>query len=259
MALWLQPSDEKRAETVSFSDLLERLPDLGGLEKRERLSAISNLLHACSGEIDYVVGRLKRIVEIGAEGSFRDGFRDTSFILDRPAGYAVRVNRWKPNFSRRGENSYEVPHNHDFDLITKGIFGPGYKTDVYRFDSSSAKGEVGEKVGLKSLGVWQLSTGSVIWFEQFDDVHVQHPPEHFSLSLNIIPTGEDIDRGQFYFDVENLTISDFAENRQFRVYSVLKLLKELDRSHGADELILDVSRSTKSKWLARHAEELAYS
>ena len=106
-------------------------------------------------------------------------------------GYFLRANIWPsrgdPAFQASGAASfvYGLPHDHNFDFLTVGYFGPGYVSDYWEYDYASVSGEVGEKIDLRFVERSQLSEGRVLHYRTHRDVHCQHPPESLSVSLNI--------------------------------------------------------------------------
>ncbi len=106
-------------------------------------------------------------------------------------GYFLRANIWPargdPVFQASGAASfvYGLPHDHNFDFLTVGYFGPGYVSDYWEYDYASVSGEGGEAVDLRFIERSQLSEGRVLHYRAHRDVHRQHPPESLSVSLNI--------------------------------------------------------------------------
>ncbi len=59
--------------------------------------------------------------------------------------YYMRANFWPSadehmfRASGSGAFSYELPHDHNFDFLTVGYFGPGYTSDYYEYDYESRR------------------------------------------------------------------------------------------------------------------------
>ena len=133
------------------------------------------------------------------------------FVLGRhyskfgPIG--LRVNFWLPIsggkfYAREKEMySYGLGHNHDFRFFTVGHFGPGYVTDLCEIDPDGIAGIPGEHVDLMNRSTEQLTPGKVIYFDTFSDVHVQHPPDQMSVSINLIIGVENWKREQYEIDL----------------------------------------------------------
>lgn len=115
-----------------------------------------------------------------------------AIMLSEPRnGYFLRANIWPargdPAFQASGAASfvYGLPHDHNFDFLTVGYFGPGYVSDYYEYDYQSVRGEAGERVDLRFVERSALGAGRVLHYRAHRDVHCQHPPESLSVSLNI--------------------------------------------------------------------------
>lgn len=108
---------------------------------------------------------------------------------------------------------YDIAHDHNFSLLTAGIFGSGYTTSVYHLkEGSSIEGIIGETVQLTEPQMLQLSPGSVILYEAQKDIHVQHPPPDLSVSLNFMVDQRVNCPRQHYYDVVRKKITGHVES-----------------------------------------------
>jgi hypothetical protein len=131
--------------------------------------------------------------------------------------FVIRANLWPPvedSSVRTIEEalfSYELPHDHNFSFLTANYFGPGYVTDIWECVSPcSTLGYVGEQVPLEFLERTRLEPGKQMLFRRKQDVHTQHPPEEFSVSLNIlVSSNQDRLSDQFEYDIKNQKILGF--------------------------------------------------
>lgn len=133
-------------------------------------------------------------------------------IMLSPLGgqFFLRANIWPSRAehafraSGKGAFVYELPHDHNFDFLTIGYFGPGYVPDYYEYDYQSVSGAVGEPVALRSIERETLSPGTLMHYRAHRDVHSQLPPESLSVSLNIMHApGSQGWTDQYRFDVEH--------------------------------------------------------
>lgn len=132
-------------------------------------------------------------------------------VMLSPLGreFFMRANFWPSreeySFRASGQSafSYELPHDHNFDFLTVGYFGPGYVSDYYEYDYDAVDGVIGEKAGLRFIERSALTPGKLMHYRAHRDVHSQLPPESLSVSLNIMHSGGAqgwLD--QYSFDVE---------------------------------------------------------
>lgn len=129
-------------------------------------------------------------------------------LLHPPGRYVLRAAFWPAardhvvRMSGPAPFLYHVPHDHAFDFLTVGYLGPGYWSDYYDYDGARVIGAPGEAVDLRFTGRRRLEEGQVLLYRAHRDVHAQLPPDAFSVSLNILCTGQDQGwRRQFRFDV----------------------------------------------------------
>ena len=128
--------------------------------------------------------------------------------------FFIRANFWpsRDEYAFRASGhaafAYELPHDHNFDFLTVGYFGPGYASDYYEFDYEAVEGIVGETANLRFVERSTLDPGKLMHYRAHRDVHSQLPPESLSVSLNIMHAGGAqgcLD--QYRFDVEKDEIS----------------------------------------------------
>jgi len=118
-------------------------------------------------------------------------------VMLSPLGgeFFLRANIWPSadehvfRASGAGAFVYELPHDHNFDFLTFGYFGPGYWSDYWEYDYEAVAGAVGEKAGLRFAGRSRLEPGKLMHYRANRDVHSQFPPDALSVSLNVMHAG----------------------------------------------------------------------
>ncbi|HYD24501.1 MAG TPA: transposase [Croceibacterium sp.] len=118
-------------------------------------------------------------------------------VMLSPLGgeFFLRANIWPSRdehvfrASGGGTFVYELPHDHNFDFLTLGYFGPGYWSDYWEYDHAAVAGAVGEKAGLAFAGRSRLEPGKLMHYRAHRDVHSQLPPDALSVSLNVMHAG----------------------------------------------------------------------
>lgn len=83
--------------------------------------------------------------------------------------------------------AYCVPHDHNFSFMTIGYLGSGYRTRFFRSDRGLREVEVSDRLSLSGDEEFNLREGDVAIVDEYDDVHIQYPPESMSVSLNVVP------------------------------------------------------------------------
>lgn len=107
-------------------------------------------------------------------------------------GWFMRANIWpspeEAVLRESGEAAfvYGLAHDHNFDFLTVGYHGPGYRSDHYEVDPDNIVGIVGEHVALRRRGSSILKPGQVMHYRARRDVHCQHAPVSLSVSINLM-------------------------------------------------------------------------
>ncbi|EDP98984.1 hypothetical protein [Shewanella benthica] len=143
------------------------------------------------------------LAEIGERAFLR-------FAIWSPKGFSDALD--EDNFY-----SYKTAHNHDFSLLTVGYIGSGYTTSLYKINpTQKILGYIGENLDLKYKEKIQLSEGRVILYEAGTDIHIQHEPNEFSISLNLIVEQSQKKIDQFYYDVDSKKIAGYVGNTDLK-------------------------------------------
>jgi hypothetical protein len=129
------------------------------------------------------------------------------FMLAREKHFNIRAPIWLPPQGLKSDSAfvYELPHDHNFDIMTLGYLGDGYRTDIYQYNTEKVVGYDNEPVDLFELEHFQLTPGSILFMGTNKDVHIQMPPKDLSISLNIMKTSGLTNR-QFMFDLQKKQI-----------------------------------------------------
>ncbi|WNO53907.1 transposase [Stakelama saccharophila] len=146
----------------------------------------------------------------------RGGYGPQLLLLRPPDGrFVLRANFWPAREDAVTRHSgpatffYDLPHDHNFPFLTVGYHGPGYWSDYYEVDGDAIGGLPGDPARLRFTGRACLSPGTVMLYRMRRDVHVQLPPDRFSVSLNIL--GVDPEQpwlDQYRFDIRRNCIAE---------------------------------------------------
>lgn len=151
-----------------------------------------------------------------AQQSAANGYGPQVFLLRPPNGrYVIRANFWPAaddavvKVSGTAPFFYGLPHDHNFPFLTYGYLGPGYWSDYFEYDGRAVSGTVGDDAGLRFVERSRLDPDKLMLYRMQHDVHVQLPPDSFSVSLNILgqhPSHPWID--QYRFDIARNAIAE---------------------------------------------------
>lgn len=136
-------------------------------------------------------------------------------MLAPPNGeFFIRANIW-PSLDDHmvrasGGSSFVLglPHDHNFNFLTLGYFGPGYWSDYYEYAFEEVIGYRGEAVpSLRFIERSRLEEGKIMLYRAHRDVHAQGAADSLSVSLNIMhTTGAQGWLDQYKFDLERREI-----------------------------------------------------
>jgi hypothetical protein len=201
------------ATLEEFVDFCEAHPEL---QQREFAIAHADRLRALANNKRFLASWLN--AELADVYSFQEtnDFEPPTLLLHRGGWFTVRAVVWLPldeQLMSPAMLSYYEAHDHRFDFLTCGYHGPGYRTEIYRYDSASVTGYPGEPVDLEFVEDTLLSESKLMYYVAGRDVHIQHPPAALSISLNLIlPRPERETKRQFWFDVPRGRIAEhFAD------------------------------------------------
>ena len=124
----------------------------------------------------------------GRAASPQSGYGPQAIVLSPARGdWFLRANIWPSERDTCLKSSgaahfvYGAPHDHNFDFLTVGYFGPGYLSDYYEYDYDRVTGWRGEAAGLCFVERSALSEGKTLLYRAHSDVHSQLPPETGSI------------------------------------------------------------------------------
>ena len=201
---------------------------------------------------DLLIDELKR----RCEPSETTQYGPQTLMLSRPSGqFFLRANIWPSpdehvlRASGEAPFYFDVPHDHNFSFLTLGYFGPGYWSDYYEYDFEAVEGYRGDAVDLRFVERSRLGEGKLMLYRAHRDVHVQHPADALSVSLNVMhmaPHQGWFD--QYRFDVNEKRIAGIlnsgSSEAMLRIAVGLGLPEALDlaedfgRSHPSDRMRL---------------------
>jgi hypothetical protein len=179
-------------------------------------------------------------------------------VMLRPSGkgnFFIRANIWPSEdehamrASGGGAFVYSQPHDHNFNFLTVGYFGPGYWSNYYEYDYEDVTGYRGEPVGLRFIERSRLEQGKIMLYRAHIDVHDQAPPDALSISLNIMHTsGAQAWLDQYSFDLESSSIGRIVSNGSSEAFlriavgmgcgEARDLAEGFGRSHPSDRMRL---------------------
>ncbi len=208
------------AEAISFEEFTARLDEQGAdLSHSEGVEIAASLLARLYVNREFLAARaIEELKQRCVEQSEMNRYGAQVLMLHRSIGrHFVRANFWPalddPIVQASGPQHYlyHTPHDHNFDFVTLGYFGPGYGSNWYDYDNDRIVGFAGENANLRFVEKGVLSSGRMLHYRAHRDVHDQLPPAKLSISLNIIPElSATAWRDQYMFDLESNQIASIT-------------------------------------------------
>lgn len=187
--------DPEGGGAIGLAELIDTLAATDcDVRDEDAFAALGPLLARLGRNRDFLaelaIDELKSRRERDATGN---GYGAQVFLLHPPDGrFLVRANFWParadPLVRASGTNAffYDLPHDHNFPFLTYGYLGPGYWSDYFEYDVEALAGLPGEDARLRFVERARLEPGRLMLYRMRRDIHVQLPPDAFSVSLNIL-------------------------------------------------------------------------
>jgi hypothetical protein len=209
--------DVAPADPVSLAECVEALK-VKGFDPRdeESLQHGAGLLRRLGADQTFLGDML--VAELEARHREEDSanfYGPQVVMLHAPDGgdFFMRANLWpsEDEYMMRASGGasfvYGFPHDHNFDFLTLGYFGPGYWSEYYEYEYEDVVGWQGEPVALRFVEKSALEQGKIMHYRAHRDVHAQLPADALSVSINIMHSSGSLGwMDQYNFDVENSRI-----------------------------------------------------
>ncbi|HKT86184.1 MAG TPA: transposase [Novosphingobium sp.] len=133
-------------------------------------------------------------VPAGADALASPGPHSIMLATPGRGSFFIRANIWPaasdPVMRASGPEafSYGQAHDHNYDFLTLGYFGPGYEVEEFEYEHESVTGWAGEPVRLCRLGRSRLKRDRIRHYRAHRDIHRLLPPESLSISLKLAHT-----------------------------------------------------------------------
>lgn len=210
--------------TASLAECVDAICDKGFRpDDEESLLHAAGLLRRLGNDRNFLGDLL--VEELAKSAGEEEGLASygPQVIMLSPAGAApdffLRANIWPSpdEHTMRASGGaafvYGVPHDHNFDFLTLGYFGPGYWSDYYEYDYEGVTGWRDEPVDLCFVERTRLEQGKIMHYRAHRDIHAQHAADALSVSINVVHAGAAqgwLD--QYRFDLEGRKVTAILNN-----------------------------------------------
>lgn len=185
------------AKPISLFEAVEYLDTQVNFTDIDSIKESAPILQGLAMDPDWFIEIINTEIEnnILSDKKFKNVYTSNSTLLGRSKvgkPYFLRTNIWLPESDplRVGMNkrffAEDYFHDHSFDLLTVGLLGNGYTTNIRHYDHETTIGHVGEIVPTFDSRQYQLSQGSALFMEKHKTIHQQVPPNDNSVSFNLM-------------------------------------------------------------------------
>lgn len=209
---------ERAAAPISLAEFIRSIEQID-LASPDDLWQARGLLRALAADSGWLVTFLAEELATDIDRFQQNNLYDAhTLLLVSDPRYLLRANIWVPlggstPASDPRDFSYGIAHNHNFHLLSVGMIGPGYETDLLRLAEADRLLRPGDPVTLTPSGSVQLGPGVILLYEAYCDVHVQRPSAALSVSLNLMTRPKVADLPQVVLDPASGVVTEVLEGR----------------------------------------------
>ena len=211
--------ETRGGESISLQEYIDYVSCCVDLQNVDSVLESAGHLRAVADDRTFVTDYINKELEHSWDDfQPENSYSAQTLTLGSGTDFSIRVNMWlPPSADDDGWDqrlyAYGLPHDHNFSFLTVGYAGPGYWTEIYEYDGESVEGYPGESVDLTYLERTSLPTGKTMFYRASKDIHIQEPPEAFSMSVNLLIVSPSVKRAnQYTFDLDAQRIRGYVPN-----------------------------------------------
>ncbi|MBO2562626.1 hypothetical protein I6M33_18775 [Shewanella algae] len=185
------------AKPITLSEVVDYLDTEVDFNDLDSIKEAAPTLQRLAKNPNWFIDLINTEVEnnVLSDKKFKNVYTSNSTLLGRSKvgkPYFLRTNVWLPENDplRTGMNrkffAEDFYHDHSFDLLTVGLLGSGYRTNIRHYDYETTIGYVGEVVHTFDNRQYQLKAGTALFMEKHKTIHQQVPPDETSVSFNLM-------------------------------------------------------------------------
>lgn len=201
-------------DVITLDEYIEHVTANVDVRDPDSIAESAPMLRALANDRELVVRQLNAQIKRFFRG---DTFPSAQAVfLGMGTDFYVRANLWPSSADvasgrvYQEQFAYHIAHDHNYNFMTVGYYGPGYVTEIYEYDRDKVEGYIGEQVEFRYLETVHFKTGMVMQYRASEDMHIQYPPDDLSISLNLmVSTPEVRTRDQYFFDADKRTLMRF--------------------------------------------------
>lgn len=233
MSIVLKLDNEDRLSLREFVDHLETTFDL---EEADSLIGVAPHFRSLANDPDLIAYHFNAEIQyvLNAKNERRD-VSSPLVIADAP-NYCLQANIWMPDAQADAlrppsglSAGVRHAHNHNFNVMTIGYFGPGHITDLYAFNPKAGGGELGDRVDLRFTERVRIQKNCAVICRETVDAHAHVAPDALSISMSLSIFSDNTQvADRFVFDPQASTICGYVETADvYQRAAVVRLAGEV--------------------------------
>lgn len=176
------------SESISFSKFIDFIENSGEQPITDRLDECINILKRVYNNRNILNEAVAHNFNQFVDPKAAVDYSFEGFVWFQTPTVVVRSVIWLPDSNEKdlSSSNFEGVHDHNFNLLTLNFHGSGYVSSLWEYELSDCYGYIGENVNATYLGKRLFEPKSIMLYEANKDIHLQHPPNDFTISINIM-------------------------------------------------------------------------
>ncbi|HEX3895758.1 MAG TPA: HEAT repeat domain-containing protein [Rudaea sp.] len=233
MAIVLKLDNEDRLSLREFADHLETTFDL---EEADSLIGVAPHFRSLANDPNLVAHHFNAEIQSVLDAKSEPRQISSPFVIASGRNYALHAKIWMPDAQadvlRPSSGSVagaRHAHNHNFNVMTIGYFGPGHVSDLYTFTPNEGSAHIGDRVDLRFTERVRIQKQCAVICRDTVDAHAHIAPEALSISMSLsIFSGNTQVADRFVFDPQASTICGYVDTADvYQRASVVRLAGEV--------------------------------
>ena len=249
MSIVLKLDNEDRLSLREFIDHLETTFDL---EEADSLIGVAPYFRALANDPDLIAYHFNTEIQYVLNAKNERRRVSSPLIIASAPNYCLQAKIWMPDAQADALRAapglaagVRHAHNHNFNVMTIGYFGPGHTADLYTFTPKESSGQVGDRVDLRFTERVRVKKNCAVICRDTVDAHAHVAPEALSISMSLSIFGDNtqiVDR--FVFDLQASAICGYVDTADVhRRASIVRLAGEVGNEQTLDLFDALVRRS----------------
>ena len=233
MAIVLKLDNEDRMSLREFVDHLETTFDL---EEADSLIGVAPHFRSLANDPDLIAYHFNAEIQCALNAKNEPRQVSSPLVIASAPGYCLQAKIWMPDAQADALRPPPglVPgvrhaHNHNFNVMTIGYFGPGHIADHYVFNPKEGGNEVGDRVDLRFTERLRIQKNCAVICRETVDAHAHVAPEALSISMSLSIFGDNTQLAdRFVFDPQASTLCGYVDTADvYQRASVVRLAGEV--------------------------------